>query len=97
MIGFVSCRALGISNVVKVNQEVSMASLQSERDALKAEVAQLKAQLQGSRKNSPADTASKQCNHVHTDQAPGLHWVKAPRVVLSLVLIQTVLLMALQW
>lgn len=94
-------RALGISNVVKVNQEVSIEVLQEESKALKAQVSELQAQLKACASWVPvADASEDSANASLVSSLPFISkWttgIKIPDVVMCLVLLQTVLLLALQ-
>eukprot|EP00892_Ulva_mutabilis_P004613 jgi/Ulvmu1/2523/UM138_0028.1 len=94
-------RALGISNVVKVNQEVSVEGLQAERDALKAEVTQLKAQLQGSSGGMPPAAEGEQPPKADVQEPqPSISvWLSRKRtsdIAITLLLVQMAMLLALQ-
>lgn len=89
--------------MVKVNQAVSVEALQAESRALKAQVTELKAQLEASESCGP-QLSERSASGIITawpiKSLPFLpKWLlrmQAPDVVLCLVMLQTVLLLALQ-
>lgn len=91
--------------MVKVNQAVSVEALQAESRALKAQVAELKAQLEAAKSCTDRPQTSERLPSGSIAAAPNARvpflpkWLlrmHAPDVVLCLVMLQTVLLLAMQ-